>query len=174
MEKLTQRDECSLMEEISLERIKERIRENLRKSQEQPMSTAVLPPEADQSGALDQGRISPKPSMDEVPRPRTYVDRFLWKYGMRYAKIINRIPLIKTIAERHYLRLAYVQALPSIRSMSHHPDKRGIDFLETNWFYHDFFEQTRKEGLKGKIKLWILRSVGFFAWWQAQLNRELH
>jgi SAM-dependent methyltransferase len=101
------------------------------------------------------------------------LDRLLWKYGIRYAKRITRVPLLRKIAERQYVRLV---SIPNDRGFVKSYGKGkdlGLGFLERNWYYYDFFEQAKREGLKGRVKLLILRSLGFFAWWQGQINRSV-
>ena len=50
----------------------------------------------------------------------------------------------------------------------------GSHILESNLNYTGFLEQLKREGLKGKIKLWIFKVIGFFAWWQEQVNSALY
>ena len=124
--------------------------------------------------------ISIPPNFSEIPptikttAENTRADRFLWKYGTRYAKIINKIPLLKNIAKKQYMKLAFKQKYPLTSVSTQPPNEEGLNFVERNWYYHDFFEQTKKEGMKGRIKLFILKSFGFFAWWQGQINRTVY
>ena len=110
----------------------------------------------------------------EKSPPSSPIDRFLWKYGNRYARTINQIPLLRNIAEKQYLRLSVEKrqrdALPSPL-----PSEEGdLDFLGTNWYYYDFLEQTKRQGFRGRIKRLLLRSIGFHAWWQGQINKAVY
>ncbi len=53
--------------------------------------------------------------------------------------------------------------------MEHRSDRKRI-----NLNYQEFFEDTKKEGLKGRFKLFIFKFIGFFAFWQEQINRSLY
>jgi O-antigen chain-terminating methyltransferase len=127
-----------------------------------------------QQAAQPLTQVARPPAPIKTHKPKVSLDNFLWKYGTKYAKFINKVPLLKGIAERHYLRLASHQISTRSESISHQSNKNGMNFIETNWYYHDFFEQTKKEGIKGKIKLFILKYFGFFAWWQGQINRTVY
>jgi hypothetical protein len=101
-------------------------------------------------------------------------DRLLWKYGTRYGNVINRIPILKYIANKNYLRLVRPQTLNAGNQAPFSSDQSGGHFIGRNWYYSEYIEQTQKEGLKGRIKLFILKYFGFFAWWQAQVNKALY
>ncbi len=107
-------------------------------------------------------------------RKQTRVDRFLWEYGTRYARMINKIPVLRTVAEKQYLRLASEKTHTRTSAIPYPSNDQGLSFLAANWYYHDFLERTKKEGLRGKIKLLLLRSIGFFAWWQGEINRAVY
>ncbi len=141
------------MKEITAEKIQERIREHLRKPLEQ------------QDTAVRNGQKEP------YAAPGGAVNSILWEYGTRYAKLIKKIPIIRRIAERHYWKLAYSR-FPTDAGAT--PPSRN----EITGDYNGFLGQLRHEGLKGRIKLFIFKFIGFFAWWQEQINRfvfhELH
>jgi uncharacterized coiled-coil protein SlyX len=50
---------------------------------------------------------------------------------------------------------------------------QGESLLDANLRYVAFLEKTRHEGLKGRVKRIIFKTIGFFANWQGQLNVEL-
>jgi SAM-dependent methyltransferase len=124
----------------------------------------------------DQGTIQTPSSLSsiEIYKPRSSFDNFLWKYGTRYAKTIKKFPILKTIAEKQHSRLTSRERLQTTSGASAPLNNESLDFLGVNWYYHHFFEQTKTEGLKGKIKLWILKYLGFFAWWQGQINKIIY
>jgi SAM-dependent methyltransferase len=158
----------SSIPEISVDEIMQKIKEEVERGkrhqhhQESPQNVSV---------AWNPSTESTKP---KPLKGNTGIDKFLWKYGTRYSKFINKVPVLKGIAERHYLRLASHPISTRSESISHHSNEKGMNFIGTNWYYHDFFEQTKKEGIKGKIKLFILKYFGFFAWWQGQINRAVY
>jgi len=47
------------------------------------------------------------------------------------------------------------------------------DISSSDFSYAGFLDQLGKEGLKGKIKRFIFHFIGFFAWWQEQINRTI-
>lgn len=154
--------------EMTTEEIMQRIRQEAvrRKranlSEEIPRDRSVTP------------EISKTTTITNETAANTRIDRFLWKYGMRYAKIVNKIPVLKIIAEKQYLRLTLGKTYADTSAVPPHLNDGGLNFLGINWYYHDFFEQTKKEGLRGKIKLFILRYIGFYAWWQGEINRVIY
>ena len=156
------------MSEIHVEEIMEKIKEevarrkNLKPQEEVPQNISIT------------RKFSETPSLTKATTENIRVDRFLWKYGTRYAKIISKIPFLKRMAQKQYLRLACQQTFSETSALAQHPNEEGLNFVERNWYYHDFFEQTKKEGIKGKIKLFILKYFGFFAWWQGQINRTVY
>lgn len=141
------------MEEITTEKIKERIRENLRKAK-QPLEI--------------------KSSKKTGDSTKSRIDSFLWKYGTRYAKIIKKVPVLKNIAEKHYWRLAFSQTRTVTGMISQQSNLKELDFAAMKWHYHSFLEQIKKEGIKGKVKLFIFKFIGFLAYWQEQINRALY
>ena len=50
-------------------------------------------------------RIEPNPANVQLTMPMNRLESLLWKYGMRYASIIKRMPWVKEIAQKEYLRL---------------------------------------------------------------------
>ncbi len=48
------------------------------------------------------------------------------------------------------------------------------EMLRTNLHFGGFIEMLKHEGMKGKIELRIFTVIGFFAWWQGQVNRALY
>jgi hypothetical protein len=44
------------------------------------------------------------------------------------------------------------------------------DIFSSGLNYTGFLDRLREEGLKGKIKRFIFHFIGFFAWWQEQIN----
>ena len=105
---------------------------------------------------------------------RGVIKRILWKYGTKYAAVIKRIPVVNKFAEKYYWKLARIQKLPSDTYASFHTaGNSGFD-IESNLNYIGFLGQIRHEGLKGRIKRLIFNIIGFFAWWQGQVNKALY
>jgi hypothetical protein len=96
---------------------------------------------------------------------------FLWKFGTKYASLIKRIPIVRQIAEKWYWRMAEGRGAPYAGPRL---SDGASSFLDTHTNYEGFLEQVRQEGIKGRIKLLIFSIIGFFAWWQGQINRALH
>jgi hypothetical protein len=117
-------------------------------------------------------------SEDLLPREKAdggLVQGFLWKYGTKYAGAIKKIPILNEFAERYYWKLSGDSPSPSAPAASHFPTHdAGSDILIANLNYIGFREQLRHEGLKGIIKRLIFQVIGFFAWWQGQINKALH
>ncbi len=92
------------METLTIERIKEEIKDNLRRARGKSdfSSDSVL------SGT---GVFSKK--LARIKRP---IEGMLWKYGLRYAKAINRVPFLKSIAGYYYWVLAIKQVIPEAPS----------------------------------------------------------
>ncbi|HXX57177.1 MAG TPA: hypothetical protein VEI96_04195 [Thermodesulfovibrionales bacterium] len=117
---------------------------------------------------LDQGDF-------HKPCDKGVMGNLLWKYGTKYAFFFKRVPIIKNIAEKWYWKLARGQNSPDeVAAVSSRLTNSGSDILEANLNYDGFLEQLRKEGLKGRIKLAIFTVIGFFAWWQGQVNRAFY
>lgn len=104
--------------------------------------------------------IFQKPSRDATDTKSS-----LWKFGLKHAKLIKKIPVIRHIAEKFFWYLFTKQSQRDIMTI--------VD-LDIDWNYQGFLERIKQEGLKGKIKVVIFKFIGFFAWWQGQLNRALH
>ena len=154
--------------EMTIEEIMQRIRQEAARRKRANLSEEIL---RDRSVTPE---ISETAAITNETTANTRIDRFLWKYGMRYAKIVNKIPVLKIIAEKQYLRLTFGKTYADTSTVPPHLNDGGLNFLGINWYYHDFFEQTKKEGLKGKFKLFILRYIGFYAWWQGQINKAIY
>ena len=124
----------------------------------------------------DQEAMQPPspPSSIGTYKPRSSFDNFLWKYGTRYAKTIKEFPILKNIAEKQHSRLASSEGFQTTSGASVPSNGETLDYLAVNWYYHTFLEQIKNEGLKGKIKLLIFKYLGFFAWWQGQINRAIY
>ncbi|MGD1075618.1 MAG: hypothetical protein ABR903_06015 [Thermodesulfovibrionales bacterium] len=110
---------------ITVEKVARRIRDGLARSGYHRRRSGV-------SGSTDQA----EPSLQGLFIEERRIDKFLRKYGLKYAAFIKRVPVLRTIAENHYWR------------------------LETNWNCRGFLEQTKREGLKGKVKLIIFWLTG--------------
>ena len=164
------------MDKITVEKIKERINENLRRAKEQyhDSKTKVLSEKIEPTSA--HGSMPSKALITEKTDNgiKSHIDGFLWKYGTRYAKIIKKIPVLKNIAEKHYWRLAYSQTYAVTRVIPQQSNSRVPDFIGMNWHYHGFLKEIKKEAIKGKVKLFIFKFIGFFATWQEQINRALY
>ena len=102
------------------------------------------------------------------------LDEILWKYGRKYSGIIKKIPIVRKIAEQEYFRLACGKDHRGSAETFRQLNTTAPDFLPTHLDYHAFLRRTRQEGPKGRIKLFIFKAFGFFAWWQAQINRALY
>lgn len=151
-------------QEINVDEVMERIREEVKiNSNATSQKILEIRPEEQPQITLLENRVSHRP-----------LDRFLWNYGIKYRKIINKIPILKIIAEYQYRRLVYQKGINKASEGYKPPEHLGMDFLARNWYYGDFIGQTRAEGLKGKFKLFILKTFGFFSWWQAQINSGIY
>lgn len=154
------------MEEISAEEIRERIRENLKRGRPGTGNsrTEVVPPKREDEAAAVPP--TPVPAREDG---KDNIDSLLWRYGTRYAKVIKKIPFLRDVAERYYWKLVF----PRERTLSTvMPDRQKGERMGLN--YRQFLEEIRKEGLKGKAKLLIFKFIGFFAFWQEQINSTLH
>jgi hypothetical protein len=105
------------------------------------------------------------------PEQRGPVSRLLWKYGTRYAALIKKVPVLSGMAEYVYWRLSGVSRTSPWIPTSPSPSP---DFLAANLNYAGFIEGLKREGLKGKVKRTIFAVIGFFAWWQEQINQALY
>jgi SAM-dependent methyltransferase len=102
------------------------------------------------------------------------LDNFLWKYGTKYARAINKIPVVRKIAEQEFVRLAYEKHIQSSVTKPSQCDTVVEDFLSTGLNYSSFLERARQDGLKGRIHLFFFKLFGFCACWQEQINRTLY
>lgn len=102
------------------------------------------------------------------------LDRFLWRYGMKYRGIIKKIPILNGIARREHSKLAcrLIYSKPIRQDWVSNPLE--IDALPNYINYHGFLIDVRREGFKGKVKLFLFKFFRFFAWWQEQINRALY
>ena len=114
-------------------------------------------------------------SSSSTRRPeRPVIEGILWKYGMRYASFVKKIPVIKELAEKYYWKLAREQKHFLHANTSFPAAHRSAFDIETRLNYAGFLEQISHEGLKGRIKRLIFHFIGFFAWWQGQINKALY
>ncbi len=96
---------------------------------------------------------------------------FLWTFGTSNSALIKKIPLVKNVAEKYYWLLANKQGDSDPGGFG---TKDMRQDLEDVLNYHKFLEETGRQGLKGRIKLFIFKLIGFFAWWQEQINSALY
>jgi len=116
-----------------------------------------------------------KSSTTEDNTTKNSFGHFLWKYGRRYKKIINTVPILKDIAKKQHSRLVhkFIHSLPIPQQSP--PGPLDINVLPYYINYHGFLVQVKKEeGLKGRIKSFLFKFIRFFAWWQEQINRALY
>jgi len=157
------------MDDITLEKIKSRIRENLKRVNDQyPNKKFDISNKTNES--IPYTVITPTVKAHSTKKNW---DALLWKYGIKYAKIIKTIPILRGIAEKYYWKLVYSQTSMSDTTASWHSNKKGVNFVKVEWHYHGNLEEIKKEGLKGRIKRLIFKFIGFFAFWQEQINRSL-
>ena len=55
-------------------------------------------------GPQEMARVA-SPFQPQGPGGQGFVDRLLWVYGMRYSRLINRVPLLRKIAVKQYVRI---------------------------------------------------------------------
>ena len=153
-------------EQITVEKIKARIRESL-------SAEPGLPAIQTQKPSLDL--VSPPigSSAQEGQRMafKELINSHLWKYGTKYARVIKQIPVLKSMAQKQYYRLSFDYYA---RPLSAQPRQQPAqDLVDMPWSYNRFRKQAGQEGLKGKIKLFLFTCLGFFASWQEQINAAL-
>ncbi|MEW6003025.1 MAG: hypothetical protein AB1638_10320, partial [Nitrospirota bacterium] len=146
------------MPEDLTEKIKERILENLKRQrgkEEIPVPSQVMatPATKNSLGPLESA---------------------LWRYGLRFASLIKKIPVLRHLSERVYFRLVRKQTMaPSL--VPPVPDNSVTD--TTNIYrilnYKAYLTMIEKEGIMGKIKKAVYGMVGFSPWWQNRINSEL-
>lgn len=166
-----------LDKEINVDEIMEKIREELRRRgklpiQEVSFSQETLPPiEPPLSQALSMINGVPKKTSDG----KKLIDRFLWKYGRKYKKIIKGTPFLKKIAQKEHQRLAQKVIYSPLTAQSIYSSPVNYDNLPYYINYHGFLEQAKeKEGIKGIAKYHLFKLIRYFAWWQEQINRALY
>ena len=115
-----------------------------------------------------------EPFLTEGYNTKRILDEILWKYGRKYSRIIKKIPILRKIAEQEYFRLTCGKHHQGSAETCRQLNNMVPDFLSTHLDYHAFLKRTKQEGPKGRIKLFIFKVFGFFAWWQAQINRALY
>lgn len=93
------------MEDITVERIKERIRENVRRARERYSFEVHGTEEKQASSFTHYVSFKSGTSHGTLQHMINRIDSLLWKYGLRYAKTIKRIPVLKNTAERLYWKL---------------------------------------------------------------------
>jgi len=122
------------------EKIKERIRENLRRHQEGKKEASVHSADIPDSTG-----------------------------GLTFVSLIKKIPILGYLTERFF---------GPARKQTGTPEShigRGdiaVDRMVGS-DYGIFVQMLRNEGFKGKIKGYIFKVIGFYAWWQSQINREM-
>ncbi len=135
------------------EKISDRIRAYLRKQEE----VSVRPDATSSSLCSERMALSSNPSGELKG-----MSGILWRCGIKYAYAIKKIPVVKRLAEAYYWKLAS-------RRTSLFSTRTPVS-QEMTSDYNQFLKRLKKEGLKGRIKLLIFRFIGFFAWWQEQIN----
>jgi hypothetical protein len=151
---------------ISVDEIMKKIEEEISKKRGLPHDgtprsgvNSVLHVRGEQSKYL----LSPEQS------ERGVVRGVLWKYGTRYARMIKKVPGLNRIAEYYYWRLSGDSRPVPVKTSVSSPD-----ILSTNLNFAGFLDHLKHEGLKGRIKRRIFTVIGFFAWWQGQVNSALY
>jgi len=131
------------MEKLTIEEIKEAIRDNLRRAK----ATKSL---TNEEAFSISGHSFKKPS-----GIKKSIQGMLWKYGLRYANVIRKIPGLKRIAEYSYWILAVKKTTSdsweslSCRSGVHkdgiekwenfYSEDAGESFLRSNAQHHEYF-----------------------------------
>ncbi len=150
------------MGEIMIEKIKSRIKENLHNAKEENLTKG-----------FNVSTETAKPVL--ASKSDKSLNSVLWKYGTKYSRVIKSIPILNIIAERYYWKLFYhCHTNMSDNRVSWHPDRKGSDLMNNDWHFHNNLKEMKNEGLKGKIKLFIFKLIGFFAFWQEQKNKALY
>jgi len=152
--------------QITVEKIKARIRENLNSEPSlHTMQAHVTSLDAVnapiRSVSLDSQRMT----------LREHGNAFLWKYGIKYAGVIKKIPILKGIALKLYYKLSFDYYARPLIPQAHQSPTRGL--VDMPWSYNRFRKQSGQDGLKGKLKLCLFTCLGFFASWQEQINEAL-
>jgi O-antigen chain-terminating methyltransferase len=158
------------MEEITVEKIKSRIKENLQRAGAECLTKELC---------ASTETIKPFSASKDIPvlkigtAANKNANALLWKYGTKYSRIIKSIPILSIIAEKYYWKLSFSQMNMTDNKVSLHFNSKGVDFMDNNWHFHNNLREIKNAGLKGKIKLFIFRLIGFFAFWQEQKNKAL-
>ncbi len=159
--------------EISVKKIMQKIEEEVEKRRTDPGKTSS---ECSKKTEIRNPEGAPFTG-DSPPARRSdmgVIKGTLWKYGTKYAAVIKKIPIARSFAEKYYWKLSGIKGSSfNTNSSFHAAINSGVD-IESNLNYIGFLSQIRHEGLKGKIKRLIFNIIGFFAWWQAQVNKALY
>jgi hypothetical protein len=150
---------------VTVERIMKKIEEEIKKAEECQRRDDGRMPEHSGSGVKAADLLS------SSPQRRKVVSAFFWKYGTRHAIAIKKIPGLNRIAEHFYWRLS---GDPKPVSQTTVMPFAASEILARNLNFAGFLDHLKHEGLKGKIKLRIFTVIGFFAWWQGQVNSALY
>jgi len=160
------------VKDLSVESIRRKIAANLRNrrasagDEPRPLSGAV-------PSAADPRQPEEMPS----PKRLSSFEAFLWNFGSRHAAAVKKMPVIKDLAEKYYWKLSVKQMHKmhkEKRMTQQHPEDRDLDFAGRHLNYEPFLKEVRREGVKGWIKAAIYKVIGFFGWWQAQINIAFH
>ncbi len=151
---------------VSVDEIMRKIEEEIAKKRSLPRDAT---PRRSVNSVLQGRGVQSKYLLSPEQSERGLVRGVLWKYGMRYARVIKKVPGLNRIAEYYFWRLSGdSKPLPVTTSVPR------PDILATNLNFAGFLDHLKHEGLKGKIKLRIFTVIGFFAWWQGQVNGALY
>jgi hypothetical protein len=151
---------------ISVDEIMKKIGEEIAKKRSLPH---VGTPRSGVNSVLQGRGVQSKYLLSPEQSERGFVRGVLWKYGTRYAGVIKKVPGLNRIAEDYYWRLS-----GDSRPVSVTTSVPGPDVLATNLNFAGFLDHLKHEGLKGRIKRRIFTVIGFFAWWQGQVNGALY
>jgi hypothetical protein len=151
---------------ISVDEIMKKIEEEIAKKRGLPH---VGTPRSGVNSVLQGRGVQSKYLLSPEQSERGFVRGVLWKYGTRYAGVIKKVPGLNRIAEYYYWRLSGdSRPVPVTTSIP------GPDMLSANLNFAGFLDHLKHEGLKGRIKRRIFTVIGFFAWWQGQVNGALY
>lgn len=145
---------------LTSEKIKERIIENLQRSGAR-QETSAIPVGLQTAESNTKGNALGS------------LESIVWKMGIRSAGLIKKIPVLNYISGKVYQRLVMKQTSAPAGSIVNRSDNTGSMNIDAMWNYDVFLKMIEKEGLKGKVKRSVFSLIGFYAWWQSQVNREL-